>query len=269
MHRDIPILFTGMMVRALIEGRKTQTRRLIKRARVFGTPETPAFTLAGDDLVRAFQGASRWRRLDGDGWFWEADAFDWQAPATRTGWMAHIGYAPGDRLWVREAWRVSATHDETAPRDLMPRICTTLYEAGGSMGGISKPPKDRPRPAAEYVPDPEPARGQMPEWAGRLRASMHMPRWASRLTLVVTDVRVERLQSICEADAEAEGVERDSDGWRDYEMPATQCCAAAAPSYRTLWNVINGPSAWDKNPWVAVTRFEVHRANIDTIRSPA
>lgn len=181
-------------------------------------------------------------------------------------------YAPyqvGDRLWVREAWRVSKTADAKKPRDITPRLMTTLYEAGGSMGGITKPPENSIRPASEYVPDlryPE----SMPDWVGRYRPPMFMPRWASRLTLIVTDVRVQRLQGISEEDARAEGVERDTDGWRDYLMPATQCCASAKECFRTLWNSINGEKhPWNSNPWIVAVTFRPVLGNIDNIKDAA
>ncbi len=85
-----------------------------------------------------------------------------------------------------------------------------------------------------------------------------------RLTLIVTDVRVQRLQEISEEDAVAEGVEHDTDGWQDYLMPATQCCVSARDSYRTLWDAINGPGSWEANPWVAAYTFTVHQQNIDS-----
>ena len=100
------------------------------------------------------------------------------------------------------------------------------------------------------------------------RPSIHMPRWASRLTLTVTEVGVQRLQDISEADAVAEGCECDVDGWRDYLFPSTQCCGTARESYRTLWNSLHGPDAWDLNPWVAAYTFTVHRCNIDCLPAP-
>lgn len=91
------------------------------------------------------------------------------------------------------------------------------------------------------------------------------PRALSRLTLYVTDVRVQRLQDISEEDALAEGVECDSDGYRDYLMPHTQCCVTPADSYRSLWDAINGPGAWEANPWVVAYRFVPRLGNIDTL----
>ena len=93
--------------------------------------------------------------------------------------------------------------------------------------------------------------------------SIHMPRHHSRLTLEITDIRAERLQDISEEDAKAEGVLRDSDGWRDYIMPCTQCCATACDSYKTLWTSINVPESWTANPWVWVVSFRPHLINVD------
>lgn len=102
---------------------------------------------------------------------------------------------------------------------------------------------------------------------------MFMPRWASRITLIVTDVRVERLQNISEADAIAEGVDTE----RCCGVPSDSCgthlggcCGqpeAVEPveAYSDLWDEINGPGAWDANPWVAAYTFTVHHQNIDQI----
>ena len=87
---------------------------------------------------------------------------------------------------------------------------------------------------------------------GKWKSPIHMPRWASRLTLVVTDVRVQRLHSINEADAIREGVtliEESLENPRD--------------AFVLLWNSIHGPEAWALNPWVAALTFTVHRCNID------
>ncbi|HEV7285052.1 MAG TPA: hypothetical protein VGN75_09345 [Kaistia sp.] len=242
---DRPILFSAPMIRALLAGTKTQTRRVITSARVFATPEQQAFTLRDGDLTRAMQGASRFRWLVGNGWSWEADAFEWQTPHTRTRWMAHIGFAPEDQLWVREAWKAHSTFEGMPPRDIPPSKVFYLADDGYSPSG------------------------------SRGRPGMFMPRWASRLTLTVTDVRVERLQDISEADAIAEGAtrvqygtppggpERDAfhhrqkmDGWNG-------AFETARASYRHLWNAINRPGSWEANPWVAAYTFTVAQQNID------
>lgn len=206
---DRPILFSAPMVRALLDGRKTQTRRILK-------PQPTSHV---------------WRH----GWSLE-DGATWSDKTT----TRKIPFWAGDRLWVREAFRGSKGYDTYPPRGWS--HWPVHYEADGA-------------------PDP---RDEL-EMNGRLRPGIHMPRWASRLTLIVTDVRVEQLQEISEADAIAEGVERDSDGWRDYLMPQTQCCASATDSYRTLWDSINGAGAWEANPWVAAYTFRVIKENIDRI----
>jgi hypothetical protein len=201
---------------------------------VFATPEIPAWTLSGEELQRALQGADRFRRVDGNGWRWEADAFEWQAPLTRTGWLAHIGYAPGDRLYVREHWRTETSeYDGVAPRDL-PASTPVLYEADANWS--------------------------LNKTVGRFRQGMHMPRWASRITLTVTDVRVQRLQEISSADSIAEGC-------RPHANSLTIDCDTPDPrdDYRRVWETINGPGAWDANPWVAAYAFTVELGNIDTL----
>lgn len=195
---DRPIIFSAPMVRALLDGRKTQTRRVLKplpRRTIFFDPKTAVL-----------------------------DQF--QEPP----------YAPGDRLWVREAFSYELLD----------------VDRNGFM-----PPW--------YWADGNPESGDFT----RPKPSIHMPRWASRLTLLVTDVRVQRLQEISSADAIAEGCP-------PYANSATIDCDTPNPrdDFKRLWNGIHGPDAWDRNPWVAAISFKAHRCNIDTMeegtrRSPA
>ncbi len=209
---DRQISFSPAMVRALLEGRKTQTRRILN-------PQPSGVKQAW------LHAPGIWNVLPESG----RCSVDWKAP----------GYAIGDRLYVREAWHTELRNDDIRPRDLRVSV-PVYYEAGG--GGEEA----------------------IPECAGRFRQGMHMPRWASRITLIVTDVRVQRLLEISEADAVAEGIEHDSDGWRDYQMPATQCCPTARDSFRTLWDSLNAERApWASNPWVVAVSFTVHQRNID------
>lgn len=212
---DRPILFSGPMIRALLSGRKTQTRRAIK-------PQPSPH-------VQVYRVGSAWDWRDG----------------TRGG-SARLPYAPGDRLWVREAWA------DDAEAQFEPQRRDTYYRAD---------------PGAEEIAEDNRSCGIPHDW----RPSIHMHRWRSRLTLIVTDVRVQRLQEISEADARAEGVESDSDGWRDYQMPATQCCGTARDSFRTLWDSLNAKRGfgWDANPWVGAVTFNVHRQNIDSLTTPS
>ena len=161
-----PILFNGPMVRAILDGRKTMTRRIVK---------------AG----------------------------------TRDDWNACPYGVIGDRLWVRETWRCFGGRE---------------YEY------------QQHQPSIIYRADDGPTHNE-----GGWRPSIFMPRWASRITLEITGVRVERLQDISEADAEAEGCTGDHRADRDSD---------AAQEFRSLWNQINGKRAsWDSNPWVWVVEF--------------
>jgi hypothetical protein len=190
-----PILFSGPMVRAILDGRKTQTRRVLK-------PQPEADGLYHD--MKAAHRALRWLK--------------------------------GDRLWVREAFAIGFDYDaEDKPIGDEPKL---FYAATNAVRWFDT---------------------ETDEWrdAPRWKPSIHMPRWASRITLEVTGVKVERLQDISDADARAEGVERDSDGWRDYLEPSTQCCATAKTSFLTLWDRINGPGSWEANPWVVAVAFRV------------
>ncbi len=191
---DRPILFSAPMVRALLEGGKTQTRRALKPQ-----PSWEPATVDGCSFAAGWSWAGLSRFPDAAR-FCEAAA-------------QFVPCAPGDRLWVKEAhsFGTKAYPD-------------CLYRADD--GGYDL----------------------------RWRSPIHMPRWASRLTLLVTDVRVQRLQDISEADALAEGVEHHagSDG----------PCA----EFEALWNSINGPDAWAENPWVAAITFEVVHANIDQVQ---
>lgn len=208
---DRPIIFSAPMVRALLDGRKTQTRRVLK------VPMT--------------------HRIDDEGiiWAWT----DWGED------MMPYPYAHGDRLWVREAWHTSKAYDDLPPRDM------------GGEEPILYVADDRLRTNGWSSAD----------WReGRYRHARFMPRWASRRTLIVTDVRVQRLQDISEADAVAEGIEGDPvNAWRCYQPEPKGQTHWACPreSFRTLWNSLRGPDAWDANPWVCALSFTVHRGNID------
>jgi hypothetical protein len=133
-------------------------------------------------------------------------------------------YATGDRLWVREAFAVSGL-------------------------GWGKKPSQAQCGRVHYKADS--VHGWQSYW-GNWRPSIHMPRWASRQTLIVTDVRVQRLQDISEDDARAEGAK-----------PWTGACQSYVTDFAAIWRAINGPDAWDANPWVAAISFIVQRLNID------
>ena len=96
-------------------------------------------------------------------------------------------------------------------------------------------------------------------------------RWASRLTLVVTDVRVQRLQEINDADAMAEGIREVSGGVFDYHEHAEIRFKKAVGAFKELWDSINDARGfgWDANPWVVAVTFETHKCNIDQLEAEA
>lgn len=178
------MIFNAEMVRALLDGRKTQTRRPIKWKQT-------RFTEIGE-------------REDGSKWPWSEDA-----EHACDFWHPCPFGAVGDRIWVRETWNkygglltYRADHDWIGDMR-KEKVCT-----------------------AKWVP------------------SIHMPRWASRILLEITGVRVERLRSMSQDDARAEGV-----------------IAASGPmeaglAFRELWDSIYGEESWKANPWVWVIEFK-------------
>lgn len=230
---DRPIIFSGPMVRALLEGRKTQTRRVIKPGDIYSDISSEA---AEDFELRG------WSILTGDDGY--MDAFRGTS-------------AVGDRLWVREVHSLHDTHGQHRADGLR----------WGPWGGLPTTISPDGAQIAYYREGFD--RSALKRW----RPSIHMPRWASRLTLTVTDVRVQRLQEISEEDAVTEGVcafveQDDNVPWGD--MPAVNRNAvvrakygSAVKAYLHLWETINGSGAWALNPWVAAYSFTVHGCNID------
>lgn len=220
---DKPILFSAPMVRALLDGKKTQTRRVIKDRGYL-----PQFCAGCYD-----------DKNDPSNYGWEdCERGEWitlnQFPRYR-----FVPCAVGDRLYVREHWKVGPAYDDLPPRDLGGEECI-LYLAD----------KSEQKWGWDH-----------PQAYGRHRQAMHMPRWASRLTLIVTDVRVQRLQEISTDDAIEEGI---SLPWVAGGTLAMMAQGIAKDGFKSLWNSINGPEAWDANPWVAAYSFRVIRANIDS-----
>lgn len=167
-------------------------------------------------------------------------------------------FCVGDRLWVREGFA------------LMPK---TAY-------ALPKTISPDPDMAAYYRSDFD--RSGKPGW----KPSIHMPRWASRITLDVTDVKVERLHDISEDDAIYEGIELQfytgsdpqyfgSSGYKDYRLlkDGTPHPHAVVPfrspirSYQSLWERINGEGSWEANPFVVAPVFTVRKENIDARRA--
>ncbi|MDW9400928.1 hypothetical protein GOB45_29495 [Sinorhizobium meliloti] len=164
------------------------------------------------------------------------DWWDETAPGTATP-MVLKAYA-GDRLWVKETHaRVGDNGDDHMACPDLTRL--VYYRADDVQPELS-----------------------------RWRPSIFMRRQDSRLTLLVTDVRVERLQDISEADAIAEGIEQSAKFPDRYLTPAGDY-AVPKVAYQRLWENINGAGSWEANPWVATYTFTVIKQNIDQIARAA
>jgi hypothetical protein len=257
--KERPILFSGPMVRAILDGRKTQTRRLMK-------PQP---------VGRA-------------GVVWPAeDRWEWSCSAGRT--MLDEREAPcccphgyeRDRLWVRE------THALDGQRVAYDADgwCGAICDDGG--GGKVRIPHGRIVDARTSERGPWPDGGArsfgLAGYGGRWRPSIHMPRWASRILLEITEVRVQPLQDLTEADAKAEGVKPFGEAFagisldqriasttladRERGAPDRDFRAGDSPyraSFACLWDEINGDRAtWASNPWVWAIAFR----RVDATRS--
>lgn len=250
-----PILFSGPMVRALLDGRKTQTRRLIK-AEVGPPPDMLNMEHAARHVapyLDAYCGGPR-TELNPRGmtskWCW------WTRDDRPCLPQFDVRYKPGDVLWVRETWQALSFGDYVPTKH---RVSDVRFAATDALANLS--PDDRGYP-----------------W----RPSIFMPRWASRITLEITDVRVQRLHEISEADAIAEGVSKIRDNCYaikgfDYDLSGLGHNSPTIP-FAKLWERINGPgkeingewvSAWDANPWIVALTFNVHTMNIDAIMAQA
>ncbi|MEX5443476.1 hypothetical protein WCE14_08915 [Acinetobacter schindleri] len=230
LRKPIPILFNSAMVQALLNGEKTQTRRMLKPYQIpvqsAIDKDRPWFSVVQIDPHYGFgcSGAT------------EAECIEELKK------MASAGCPYGDvgtRLWVRETWKGA-----TIPSSLEGCDCDDVaveYVADG---------------AAHYFPgDQIPAEWTMPKaaLAGRQVPSIFMPKWASRIELEVTEIGIERVNDISEADAIAEGFDLSkseaaiSQGW--YEKPQA--------AFRRVWSGLYGDPSWTENPWVWVIHFKV------------
>ncbi|MDO9584768.1 MAG: hypothetical protein Q7J24_16935 [Desulfomicrobium sp.] len=199
--KERPVLMNAAMVRAILDGRKTQTRRPVK----LNIGNDNRFHVPGKSYVM--------------------NICDPRA----------VEFCPfgqsGDRLWVRETW----AHDAPSLEECRARL------EDGLAGGL---------PYGPYYRTDSVHEGTGLRW----RPSIHMPRWASRITLEITDVRVERVQDITEAAAKAEGV---PPAWLD--VNGKDVNAHAAPTFRQgfarTMREIYGWGLWEMNMWVWAIEF--------------
>ncbi|HBX0838314.1 TPA: hypothetical protein MJG19_14665 [Klebsiella pneumoniae] len=211
------MIFNGEMVRALLDGRKTQTRRIVK----------------GTDSAVKF--CKEWN-INGEEVFVVLGEKDHTGMNPVLGAISCPFGAVGNRIWVREAFRVHSRATDVA---------TLVYKAS-ERNSWTEQTHRVPVAVCNKPATPE-------KWT----PSLHMPRWASRILLEITDVRVERLNAINEHDAQAEGVAKLRGGfWKHYQPGWTQHQLSARGSFVTLWKSIYGDESWNSNPWVWVIKFK-------------
>jgi hypothetical protein len=200
--KAVPMIFNTEMVKALLDGRKTVTRRPTKKEVTYS--ESGGFCC--------------------DGWMYGLGSTD-QKTMTNFTSSKQAPCKAGDLIWVRETF----CHQ---PCGNAPEL--TVYKSGYPSNLLDR---------YESVMDEEDIR-----WT----PSIHMPKWASRLTLKVTDVRIERVQDITKEQAKAEGIQ------------PTGCTKGYWESaYQRIWESIYGN--WNQNPYVWVIEFEVIRKNVNAV----
>ncbi len=213
-----PILFKGEMVKAILEGRKTQTRRIVVPSQT--APRVAPLTM--EPWIITGKYGPEWQTYDDGRLLWTGYHPDYPSDE-HAKWFACDYGEPGDRLWVRE------TH--ACPGDGQ-----VVYRAdhGDDWAAYGLDP--------DFVALNREAGIDPVMW--RWRPSIHMPRWASRIELEVVDVRVEQVQDISEVDVKAEGVSTDGNDWQDH--------------FKNLWDGINLKRGygWDVNPYVWVIEFK-------------
>lgn len=228
MNAERPVLFNGAMVRAILEGRKTQTRRLVKNA--------PAGAASAGVIVSSTD-------KDSEGEWWWLDSADlMDAGVIGDAFRCPYGQ-PGDRLWVRETFAHWQSPDLFSGRP----VPDTAFAAGRPM---LRPPAGEPAPFEKWERVwSEDTKPTGVKWT----PSIHMPRSVCRLVLEVTDVRVERLQDINQEDAEAEG---SHDFWGKETPWKNHFAPVPVHGFAALWESVNGAGAWAANPWVWAISFK-------------
>ena len=229
---DRQILFTASMVRALLDARKTETRRIVKPQ-----PEADASLAFLIPQPNAKGSCAHFAHIDERG-------------VHSKELTVHCPYGmPGDRLRVRE----TAWERPERTRKMMREGADTwppyIYDADYGFAGI-----------------PESEKEQLKAWGWKRRPSIHLPRLGSRIILEITGIRIERLQDISVVDALAEGVITWRESWdsktaaamipRGMQARDEMSVDDIAPVlYRLLWEQINGHGSWAINPWVWVIKF--------------
>lgn len=215
--KERPILFSGPMVKALLAGQKTQTRRTIKKVTCVN----------GQDCIT------------------DRDGLPSHLSCAPHNWEQCPYGVPGDRLWVRETYRSTvagkrgwAVIQYRADMEARQMLCTDEGEG-------------EPAAVGEVIPKSS----TIVETAWK--PSIFMPHWASRITLEITDVRVQRLREISPEDAVAEGLRVRTDIAGKYSALPDRWFDDPVHTFADLWESINGEGSWVTNPWVWAITFRI------------
>jgi hypothetical protein len=245
---EYPILFSQAMVRAILAGQKTTTRRLLDFPARMRT-----FEIEGIQSVHQ-DGAGNWIAWDFDH-AGLAEFTRLKAYPSGGGFRCRYG-KPGDSLWGRETWATEKRFDYTKPKFLPPKQHPNQSCLNGPDYAVVwysdelETEKDFPRG---------------PEKCGKIRPAIFMPRWASRLILPVVNICPQRLQDITEEEAKAEGVEPIVDPMEAATGLHPELGTGYRAGFARLWDQINGErSPWSKNDWVWAITFSPQGRQIET-----
>ncbi|EPO5624634.1 hypothetical protein ACUB6C_002864 [Klebsiella pneumoniae] len=237
------MIFNSEMVRAILDGRKTQTRRIMK---VQPESNQLGLLLITDSTKHSDIGKYHWAESNATGNHVRSKLFS-----------SPFG-AVGERIWVRETWATLGNEDGCYV-DWEDNLCKGDERSAARIYRASC--EQRPGDYGLWsIPDDAYWKPHTKEhkFEGAWRPLIHMPRWASRILLEITDVRVERLNAISEEDARAEGII--DGGCLNCGEPEPCGCANPEPdatdAFAYLWQSIYGQDNWNANPWVWVIEFK-------------
>ena len=221
--KERPIVFSGEMVKAILAGRKTMSRRIIKEQ-----PMQPCYQ-SGDWYADLYKGGYK----DNSNWFL------WGKRGTKIEHKLGHGFGKcpygkkGDRLYVKEAYRLEHAFDDDKPSEVY--YSPVLYLADNSVGNMT------------------PTDGTNGFVYGRYRHARFMPKKFARIWLEITNVRVERLHEITTQDITDEGVMSN----KGYRTRGKRWDAFQRIAFQAVWGSIHGQNAWEINPWVWVVEFKL------------
>lgn len=228
--KERPILFSGDMIRAILEDRKTQTRRALKKQPL--------------EIIPGVKYSNNWITLD------TRDPNHGSVIKCRFG-------IPGDHLWVRETYTIETWGTEFGEPNLPKGRSVRFHDAENEYESSywEWPHYRATDPAPELFYEDDPNQGDEPrcKWV----PSIFMPRWASRITLEISFVKVERLQDMKPIDCVAEGIYKPHMNYGPAEGPM------AIAEFANLWDSLNAKRGfgWETNPWVWVIEFRRLQSN--------